>query len=77
MTMHAPTRITIEVHPPRAGNDAGAGVPIVRVVPQPWGALPQSPMAEPREDVPTPAAYDPGPCNCLDDADCGADHAND
>lgn len=95
----APTRITIEVHPPdpaRAGSADGAGMPIVRVVPDPeepfgsqhaeiQGAI-SYPVraitqlvraAEPREALPTPAPYEPGPCSCLDDEDCGADHAND
>jgi hypothetical protein len=33
--------------------------------------------AAPREAVDAPAPYEPGPCLCLDDEDCGADHAND
>ena len=84
MAMQAPTRITIEVHPP--DPDAGWQQPVVRVVPEGEqsgagaraGASAQPPMASaPREDVPSPAAYEPGPCLCLDDDDCGADHAND
>jgi hypothetical protein len=75
MTLHTPTRITIEVHQPGSGSADGA--PFVRVVPEAWTAA-QSPMnAERREDVPVPAAFDPGECLCLDDADCNADHAND
>jgi hypothetical protein len=77
MTVTAPTRITIEVHPPTGASDEA---PIVRVIPehgtaaQPaFGAL----AGEPREDQPVPAPYDPGECHCLDDEDCGADHAND
>ena len=78
MTIQAPTRITIEVHPPQTGGPVGeAAAPIVRVVPTPAVSSQPAMVAEPREDVPTPAAYDPGPCTCLDDADCGADHAND
>ncbi len=79
MAMQAPTRITIEVHPPEPGT--GWEQPVVRVVPDanptgaPQAAQPAVP-ARPREDVPTPAAYEPGPCLCLDDEDCGADHAN-
>ena len=30
-----------------------------------------------RDVVPLPAPYEPGPCLCLDDEDCGADHGND
>jgi hypothetical protein len=49
----------------------------VRVVPEPATAVVGSIVAaEPREEVATPAAYDPGPCTCLDDEDCRADHAN-
>lgn len=82
MAMQAPTRITIEVHPPEPGTDWQQ--PVVRVIPeaQASGAFPATgagqPMiaAAPREEVPSPAAYEPGPCLCLDDEDCGADHAN-
>jgi hypothetical protein len=76
MTVRTPTRITIEVHPPADSGD-GIATPVVRVVPEgPVSA--RSPMAsDPREDVPVPAAFDPGPCHCLDDEDCNADHAND
>lgn len=74
MTIQAPTRITIEVHHP-ASYDAAA-TPVVRVVPEAPGAD-LAVMAAPREDVPAPAAFDPGPCRCLDDDDCNADHAND
>jgi hypothetical protein len=82
MAMQAPTRITIEVHPP--DPDAGWQQPVVRVVPEstadgpvasPGSARPAVAAAQ-REDLPTPAAYEPGPCLCLDDEDCGADHAN-
>jgi hypothetical protein len=72
MAMQAPTRITIEVHQPQSG--ASWDQPVVRVVPEAGQASFTAP--EPREDVPTPAAYEPGPCFCLDDEDCGADHAN-
>jgi hypothetical protein len=83
-----PTRITIEVHQPEGANGAwssasGAGditqvPPIVRVMPA--GSATGAPTivtSGPREEVPSPAAYEPGPCLCLDDEDCGADHAND
>ena len=49
----------------------------MRVVPETAsGSTQASVAAAPREDVPVPAAYEPGPCLCLDDEDCGADHAN-
>ena len=79
MAMQAPTRITIEVHQPEPGN--GLEQPIVRVVPETpvttSSGMQQHLAAEPREAVLTPAPYEPGPCHCLDDEDCGADHAND
>jgi hypothetical protein len=74
MAMQAPTRITIEVHPPEPGN--GSEKPVVRIV-QDAPATQPTVTAEPREAIPAPAAYEPGPCRCLDDEDCGADHAND
>ena len=76
MAMQAPTRITIEVHPPEPGMDWQQ--PVVRVVPEATPASSEQPVvaAAPREDVSAPAAYQPGPCRCLDDEDCGADHAN-
>lgn len=72
MTIQTPTRITIEI-------DADAtATPTVRIVPEAGTARPQPVVgAEPREDVPVPAAYQPGPCLCLDDEDCGQDHGND
>jgi hypothetical protein len=73
MAMQAPTRITIEVHPPEPGADWQQ--PVVRVVPEISSERPVVAGA-PREDVPAPAAYEPGPCLCLDDDDCAADHAN-
>jgi hypothetical protein len=74
MTMTAPTRITIEVHHPGSGEPQQPGAPIVRVVPH---SQAMQPALEARLDAPTPPVYDPGPCLCLDDEDCGADHAND
>jgi hypothetical protein len=74
MTLQTPTRITIEVHHP--DTDVAGSTPFVRVVPETGTAQPHM-SAEPREDVPTPAAFDPGECLCLDDEDCNADHAND
>ncbi len=82
MTIQAPTRITIEIHPPDPAAEqperGHPAMPIVRVIPDPAGSRAQPVVAgEPRHDAPTPAAYEPGPCLCLDDEDCGADHAND
>jgi hypothetical protein len=76
MAMQAPTRITIEVHPPEPGT--GREQPVVRVVPEATatGTTQPAVASQPREDGPTPAAYEPGPCLCLDDEDCAADHAN-
>ncbi len=82
MTIQAPTRITIEIHPPDPAADASPergspATPIVRVIPEPAPTRQHGVIAsEPREDAPAPAAYEPGPCLCLDDEDCGADHAN-
>ena len=77
MVIQAPTRITIEVHQPGASDGATGGTPVVRVIPEPLPSSGQVVAAEPREDVPAPAAFDPGECRCLDDDDCNADHAND
>ncbi len=75
MTLQTPTRITIEVHHPDA--DIAGSSAFVRVVPEATTSSGQAISAEPREDVAVPAAFDPGECQCLDDADCNADHAND
>ena len=75
MTIQAPTRITIEVHQP--GSDADGGRPFVRVIPEGPSHDQAAHAGAPREDAPTPAAFDPGECRCLDDEDCNADHAND
>ena len=74
MTIQAPTRFTIEVHQP--GNEPNA-TPVVRVIPEASYAAQPAITGEPREGVPAPTAFDPGPCRCLDDDDCLADHAND
>ena len=73
MVIQAPTRITIEVHQP----DSNAAAPFVRVIPETPSAAQPVLAAEPREEAPAPAAFDPGECRCLDDEDCLADHAND
>jgi hypothetical protein len=76
MTAQLPTRITIELHP---GQGDGGWTARTAV----GDALAATPgfsaarAAEPREEVPVPAAYEPAPCTCLDDGGCGADHAND
>jgi hypothetical protein len=75
MALQTPTRITIEVHQP--DTDSGGSAPFVRVVPESPSAVQPAMAAAPREDVPAPAAFDPGECQCLDDEDCNADHAND
>jgi hypothetical protein len=78
VTITAPTRITIEVHPAGdAGADGAATPAMVRVVPDAPSPARQVFAGAPREEMPAPAAYDPGECRCLDDEDCGADHAND
>jgi hypothetical protein len=77
MTAQLPTRITIELHPGEgtsgwtartAVDDGGPGAMATHSMPR---------AAEPREDLPVPALYEPAPCTCLDDGGCGADHAND
>ena len=72
MTIQTPTRITIEID-----ADASA-TPTVRIIPEP-AAVRHLPAfgGQPRQEVPVPAAYEPGPCLCLDDEDCGQDHGND
>ena len=73
MTIQTPTRITIEIQPATSGRDAE-----LRIL-QDTGAAPALPITvgASRGDVPTPAVYEPGPCLCLDDEDCGADHGDD
>jgi len=75
MTIQAPTRITIEVHQP--DPDAASAAPYVRLIPGSPSPAQPALAAEPREDLPTPPAFEPGECRCLDDEDCNADHAND
>ena len=75
MVIQAPTRITIEVHGASEGSGAD-GAHVVRVIPE-GSATQHVAASEPREAVTGPSAFDPGPCRCLDDDDCNADHAND
>ena len=73
MTAQLPTRITIELHP---GDGAGGWT--ARTAVDEGASAHQAPhAAEPREELPIPAAYEPAACTCLDDGGCGADHAND
>ena len=72
MTAQLPTRITIELHP---GEGAG-GWTARTAVDEGRSAVMASHAAEPREDLPVPAAYASAPCTCLDDGGCAADHAN-
>ncbi|TME09471.1 MAG: hypothetical protein E6I65_11435 [Chloroflexi bacterium] len=73
MTGQLPTRITIELHP---GDGAGGWTARTAVVDSGL-ATPAPHAAEPREEAPVPAAYEPAPCTCLEDGGCDADHAND
>lgn len=72
MTAQLPTRITIELHP---GEGTG-GWTARTAVDEGGSAVMASHAAEPREDLPVPAAYESAPCTCLDDGGCAADHAN-
>ena len=73
MTAQLPTRITIELHP---GD--GSGRWTARTAVDDGGPALRAPhAAEPREELPMPAAYEPAACTCLDDGGCAADHAND
>jgi hypothetical protein len=83
MTIQTPTRITIEIQPASSGSDSaldgsGASAQFVRVF-QDGGDGPSFPVTvgAQRDEPQLPAAYEPGPCLCLDDEDCGADHGND
>jgi hypothetical protein len=73
MTVQLPTRITIELHP---GEGQGGWTASTAVDEATLSVVPPH-AAEPREDLPVPAAYEPAPCTCLDDGGCDADHAND
>ena len=73
MTAQLPTRITIELHP---GEGAG-GWTARTAIDEAASAVLAPHAAEPREDLPVPAAYESAPCTCLDDGGCAADHAND
>jgi len=68
-----PTRITIELQP---GKGAGGWTAHTAVVDGRRLGL-ETHAAEPREEIPTPTAYQPSPCTCLEAGGCDADHAND
>jgi hypothetical protein len=73
MTAQLPTRITIELQPGGDGEGWTAHTAVVD-----GGPMAMEPRAgEPREDVPTPAVYEPAPCTCLEVGGCAVDHAND
>ena len=76
MTAQLPTRITIELHPGEGDTGWTARTAVNDVVGSASGVVPPH-AAEPREDLPVPAAYECAPCTCLDDGGCDADHAND
>jgi len=76
MTAQLPTRITIELHPADGGGSGSGWTARTAVDDVAVGFVPTH-AAEPREDLPVPAAYEPAPCTCLEDGGCGADHAND
>ena len=70
MVITTPTRITIDVTPLQPGHDgeaAASPAQVARIVVT---------SVEASADAPAPAAYEPGPCHCLDDEDCAADHEN-
>ena len=73
MTAQLPTRITIELHPGEGASGWTAHTAVIDGGP----AAVRPHVAEPREEVPVPAAYEPAPCTCLEDGGCEADHAND
>lgn len=73
MTAQLPTRITIELHP----GDGGAGWTARTAVDDATASVLRPHAAEPREEQPGPAAYEPAPCTCLEAVGCDADHAND
>ena len=83
MTAQLPTRITIELHPGEGEGGWTARTAVDDAAPSGMApsVMPTSVMpphaAEPREDLPVPAAYESAPCTCLEDGGCGADHAND
>ena len=77
MTMQLPTRITIELHPGEGAAGWTARTAVDDGGPAAVPARSMTHAAEPREDLPVPAAYEPAPCTCLDDGGCAADHAND
>jgi len=77
MTAQLPTRITIELHPGEGESGWTAHTAVDDLGPSAAAGVVPPHAAEPREDLPVPAAYEPAPCTCLEDGGCGADHAND
>ena len=68
-----PTRITIELQPSEGAGGWTAHTAAVESGP----VAVQTHAGEPREQVLTPAAYEPAPCTCLEAGGCDVDHAND
>ena len=77
MTAQLPTRITIELHPGEGERGWTARTAVDEGAPSGAPSVMPPHAAEPREELPTPAAYESAPCTCLDDGGCRADHAND
>ena len=77
MTAQLPTRITIELHPGEGAAGWTARTAVDEVGPTGMASVMPPHAAEPREELPTPAAYESAPCTCLDAGGCDADHAND
>ena len=73
MTAQLPTRIAIELHPGEGDRGWTARTAVDDAAP----SLVPPHAAEPREELPAPAAYAPAQCTCLEDGGCEADHAND
>jgi hypothetical protein len=78
MTAQLPTRITIELRPGESTTSTGwtTNTAVDDRSSGSAGLVPPH-AAEPREELPVPAAYEPAPCTCLEAGGCDADHAND
>jgi hypothetical protein len=77
MTAQLPTRITIELHPGEGAEGWTARTAVDDAVPSIGGPFVQTRAAQPREDLPVPAAYEPASCTCLEAGGCDVDHGND